>query len=78
MFATIYGGFLSSPLFRDIDIGVFTGYKIGPKHVEEYTEDLGKVLKNRATRGIVVDIRVVKLLRKTVLNYGFLYFFESS
>jgi len=44
--ATIFGGFLKAELFRDIDIAIFTGYKISYNKVEAYEEELSKKLES--------------------------------
>ncbi|HDI74644.1 MAG: hypothetical protein DRJ52_03650 [Thermoprotei archaeon] len=45
IFAVVYGGFLGSKVFRDIDIAIFTGYKVPYEDIWSYTESLAKNLK---------------------------------
>ena len=55
--AVVYGSFISSELFRDVDIAVFTGFSIPCNKVETYEEELstepGSIIK------LPVDVRVV-------------------
>ncbi len=53
----IYGSFISSPIFRDIDIGILTGGKISYKELLEYEDILSEELSHIV--GLPVDVRVI-------------------
>jgi len=55
--ALIYGSFISSPVFRDIDVGVLTGGKVSYKELPYYEETLSDELSRII--GIPVDVRVI-------------------
>jgi len=57
IFAVIYGGFIDSKIFRDIDIAVFTGYKVPYEGMWSYTGSLAKRLEEVAS--IPVDIKML-------------------
>ena len=46
LLAVIYGGFVKSEVFRDIDITIFTGYSIPYNKVESYEEELSRNLES--------------------------------
>ncbi|MHA1616332.1 MAG: nucleotidyltransferase domain-containing protein [Candidatus Njordarchaeales archaeon] len=57
LLAVVFGGFVKSRIFRDIDIAVFTGYTIPYNKVEEYEEELSRNLEKLV--GLPVDVRVI-------------------
>ena len=59
MLAVVYGGFLTSEIFRDIDIAVFLGYKVSFEMVDEYVDLLKDEIKERIKAGIAIDIRAL-------------------
>ena len=46
LLAVVFGGFVKSRMFRDIDVAVFTGYAIPYSKVEEFEEELSRSLRN--------------------------------
>lgn len=57
LIAALFGSFLNFEMFRDIDIAIFTGYKIPYNKVEAYEEELSRNLELIA--GIPIDIVVI-------------------
>jgi len=57
LLAVIFGGFVKSEIFRDVDIAVFTGYTIPYDKVEEYEEKLTRNLEGLV--GLPIDVRVI-------------------
>ncbi|MHA1589125.1 MAG: nucleotidyltransferase domain-containing protein [Candidatus Njordarchaeales archaeon] len=57
LLAVVFGGFVKSSIFRDIDIAVFTGYTIPYNKVEEYEEELSRNLEKLVE--LPVDVRVI-------------------
>ncbi|WP_169696958.1 nucleotidyltransferase domain-containing protein [Staphylothermus marinus] len=57
LLAVIYGGFIEYESFRDIDVAVFTGYKIPYSRVQEYEDQLSEELEELVK--IPVDVRVL-------------------
>ncbi len=57
--AIIYGGFTSSKIFRDIDIAVFTGYKVSYDKVNEYIDELENEVRIKCKIPITLDIKVL-------------------
>jgi len=57
--AIIYGGFISSKIFRDIDIAVFTGYRVSYDEVNEYIDELESEVRNKCEIVITPDIKVL-------------------
>jgi len=57
LLAVIFGGFVESKIFRDIDIAVFTGYKIPYDKVELYEEELSKLLESMVN--LPIDVKVI-------------------
>jgi len=55
--ATIFGGFVKSNMFRDVDIAVFTGYSIPYEKAELYEEELSKSLESII--GLPADVKVI-------------------
>lgn len=57
LLAVVHGGFVNSRIFRDVDVAVYTGYRIKygeePVYVDELTEELEKEVK------IPVDIQLL-------------------
>lgn len=57
LLALLYGGFLHDKVFRDIDIAIYTGYKVSyddePRYVGELSEDLETAVN------IPVDIKLL-------------------
>ncbi|MCY0868391.1 MAG: nucleotidyltransferase domain-containing protein [Desulfurococcus sp.] len=57
LLAVVFGGFVKYSVFRDIDVAVFTGYKIPYSEVEAYEEELSRTLGPLV--GIPVDTIIV-------------------
>ena len=57
LLALIHGGFASSSVFRDIDVAVYTGYRISYEEEPLYTLELSEEL-TRIT-GIPVDVHLL-------------------
>jgi len=57
LLAMVFGGFVKSGIFRDIDVAIFTGYSIPYGRVEEYEEELSRSLENLSR--LPVDVRVI-------------------
>ena len=55
--AAVYGGFIEYNSFHDIDVGVYTGYKIPYEKTHIYQEELSTTLSK--TLGYPVDVRVI-------------------
>ena len=55
--AVVFGGFVKSEVFRDIDVAVFTRYTIPYDRVEVFEEELSKYLESIV--GLPVDVRVI-------------------
>ncbi len=55
--AVVFGGFVESEIFRDINIAVFTGYSISYDKVEEYEEKLSGELESIVK--LPVDVRII-------------------
>jgi len=55
--AVIFGGFIESELFRDIDIAIFTGYKISYNDVEAFEEKLSNKLEEIVK--IPIDVKII-------------------
>ncbi len=57
LLAVVFGSFVRSEVFRDIDVAVFTGYKIPYNEVEVYEENLAKDIESLIN--IPVDVVVI-------------------
>lgn len=57
LLAVVFGGFVNSELFRDVDVAIFTGYVVPYEGVEPYEEELSKELKSIIK--LPVDVRVI-------------------
>ncbi len=57
LLAVVFGGFIKSEVFRDVDIAVFTGYRVPYNRVEEYEEELSRGLENLIK--LPVDVKVI-------------------
>jgi len=55
--AVVYGGFLRSEVFRDVDLAVFTGYSVPPSEEVEFCEALGRRLERVV--GLPLDVRLL-------------------
>ena len=55
--ALAYGGFTKRPVFRDIDVAVYTEFRIPYTKSLEYEEELSKTLEKQV--GIPVDIKLL-------------------
>ncbi len=53
----VFGGFITSELFRDIDVAIFTGFSIPLEKEMEYCEELSEALTEKV--GIYVDVRLL-------------------
>lgn len=57
MLATIYGSFLSSKPFRDVDIAIFTGYSISFIDVGSYEEEISLSIEDLVS--LPIDVKVI-------------------
>ncbi|MEM0268966.1 MAG: hypothetical protein QXH90_08590 [Candidatus Korarchaeum sp.] len=57
LLAVVHGGFVESEVFRDIDVAVFTGFRISEGREEEFREELSNLLTEEV--GIYVDLRLL-------------------
>ncbi len=57
LLAVVFGGFVRSEVFRDIDIAIFTGYSIPYDKVELYEEELSRSLESIVK--FPIDVKVV-------------------
>ena len=55
--AVVFGGFVESEVFRDVDVAVFTGYTVPYDRVEVFEEELSRYLESIV--GLPVDVRVI-------------------
>ncbi len=55
--AVVYGGFLHSEVFRDVDLAVFTGYSVPPSEEVEFCEALSKRIERVV--GLPLDVRLL-------------------
>ena len=44
--ATVFGSFLGAGAFRDVDVAVFSGYRVPYDEVETYKEELSRALES--------------------------------
>lgn len=70
--AVVYGGFLRSEVFRDVDLAVFTGYSVSPSEEVEFCETLSRRLERAV--GLPLDVRLLDYappgFRLSVLREG--------
>ena len=57
LLAVIYGSFIRSGSIRDIDIAIFTGYKIPYNKVEEFEDILSRAIEEEV--GLPIDLRII-------------------
>ncbi len=57
LLAAVHGGFLDSEIFRDVDVVIFTGFKVTRNKEIEFCEELSDLLTKKI--GIYVDIRLL-------------------
>jgi len=59
--AVVHGGFVSSEVFRDVDVALYTGHRVSadetPSYVDEVREELERVI------GIGVDVQLLDYAR---------------
>ena len=55
--AVVFGGFVNSELFRDVDVAIFTGYVVPYEGVELYEEELSRELESIIK--LPVDAKVI-------------------
>ena len=73
--ATVYGGFIQSKVFRDIDIGIYTGYKVSWRDSWLYADDLNdEIEKLTGIRGDVRFIEYAPVKFKIIMLKGKLLF----
>jgi len=70
--AVVYGGFLRSEVFRDVDLAVFTGYSVSPSEEVEFCETFSRRLERAV--GFPLDVRLLDYappgFRLSVLREG--------
>ncbi|WP_225905831.1 nucleotidyltransferase domain-containing protein [Stygiolobus caldivivus] len=75
LLAIVYGGFVQSPVFRDIDIGVYTGYKVSWRDSWLYADDLNdEIEKLTKIKGDVKFIEYAPVKFKIIMLRGKLLF----
>lgn len=57
LLAIVYGGFINSELFRDIDVAIYTGYHVRREHVYQYEYYVSTMLSEQL--GIHVDVKLL-------------------
>jgi len=57
LLAVIYGSFIRSESIRDIDIAVFTRYKIPYNKVEEFEDTLSRAIEEEV--GLPIDLKII-------------------
>lgn len=55
--AVVYGSFLDQELFRDVDIAVYTGFKIPPEEAYVFQDELSKTVGEKVN--VKVDVRLI-------------------
>ncbi|ACR41626.1 hypothetical protein [Saccharolobus islandicus] len=75
LLATVYGGFIQSKVFRDIDIGIYTGYKVSWRDSWLYADNLNdEIEKLTGIRGDVRFIEYAPVKFKIIMLRGKLLF----
>ncbi len=57
LLAAVHGGFLESEVFRDVDVVVFTGFRVTRNEEVEFCEEFSDLLTKEI--GIYVDVRLL-------------------
>jgi len=72
LLAVVYGGFLHSEVFRDVDLALFTGYSVPLSEEMEFCETLGRRIERVV--GLPLDVKLLDYappgFRLSVLKRG--------
>ena len=75
LLATVYGGFIESQVFRDIDVAIYTGYRISWRDSLLYADDLNdEIEKLTGIRGDVKFVEYAPEKFKVIMLRGRLLF----